>query len=114
MPGIKTRCPMSKDLLINVVAQTIWCPKLSQVQEMPIPRGVKKAELWQELRSLLKDQNQGADWPKTILDHGITKSELTKYVFALKPNHRYFSKKFQEDFDNSDYESDSSFDSAFE
>ena len=26
VPGKKARCPMSRDLLIMVVAKTIWCP----------------------------------------------------------------------------------------
>jgi len=27
LPGTKTRCPMSRDILVKVVAQTIWCAK---------------------------------------------------------------------------------------
>ena len=61
---------------------------------MSIPKGVRKAELWQELRRLLKEKFSGTAWPQTILDRGITKAELTKYIFALKPSHRYFGKKY--------------------
>ena len=48
------------------------------------------------------------------MDRGITKDELIKYIFALKPSHRYFGKKYQDDYNISSDESDSSFDSAFE
>jgi len=31
LPGTKTRCPMSRDILIKVVAQTIWCAKKTEI-----------------------------------------------------------------------------------
>ena len=46
LPGKKSRCPMSRDILIMVLAQTIWCAKLSEVEEVEKPRGFRKAELW--------------------------------------------------------------------
>jgi len=46
LPGKKSRCPMSRDILIMVLVQTIWCAKLSEVEEVEKPRGVRKAELW--------------------------------------------------------------------
>ena len=46
LPGKKSRCPMSRDILIMVLAQTIWCAKLSEVEEVEKPRKVRKAELW--------------------------------------------------------------------
>ena len=59
LPGKKTRCPMSRDILIMVLAQTIWCAKLSDVEAVEKPRRVLKAELWQELQRLIKLKNAG-------------------------------------------------------
>lgn len=49
LPGKKSRCPMSRDILIMVLAQTIWCAKISEVEVVEVPRRVRKAELWKEL-----------------------------------------------------------------
>ena len=49
LPGTKARCPMSRDILIKVVAQTTWCAKRSEIQDPEKPRGLRKAQLWQEL-----------------------------------------------------------------
>ena len=50
LPGKKSRCPMSRDILISVLAQTTWCAQSSTVEEVEVPKRVRKAELWQELQ----------------------------------------------------------------
>ena len=117
LPGKKSRCPMSRDILIMVLAQTIWCAKLSEVEEVEKPRGVRKAELWSELQRLIKLKSAGSGWPETILSRGITNQELAYYIYALKPNHQYFSEDASECGKNaaiSDTDSDASYDSVFE
>ena len=110
LPGKKSRCPMSRKILIMVLAQTIWCPKCSEVedvQDICVPRGVRKAELWKELQRLLKLKCTGIGWPETVLARGITNVELTKRIYALKPDHRYFSEANQDGTDESDSDSTS-------
>ena len=80
LPGTKTRCPMSRDILIKVVAQTIWCAKRTEIEEPEKPRGVRKAELWQELQRLLKVKCAGTVWSETVLDRGVTNLEILKYI----------------------------------
>ena len=56
-------------------------------------------------------------WPETILARGITNQELTQYIYALKPDHRYFKEDSQYRFKGgaiSDIDSDASHDSLFE
>ena len=72
LPGKKSRCPMSRDILIMVLAQTIWCAKSSDVEEVEVPRRVRKAELWQELQRLIKLKCSGTGWPESVLARGIT------------------------------------------
>jgi len=84
------------------------------MQEVPIPRSVRKAELWQELQRLIHKKCPGAGWPDTVKAQGITKAELTSYIYALKPSHRYFGRSSQEAADKYSEDSASSFDSAFE
>ena len=84
------------------------------MEEPEKPRGVRKAELWQELQRLLKVKCAGSTWPESVLDRGITNLELLKYIQALNPSHHYFQKCWQEDTDNASDGLDSSFDSAFE
>ena len=76
LPGKRNRCPMSRDILIMVLAQTLWCAKSSEVEEVEVPRRVRKAELWQELQRLLKLKGSGSCWPETILSRGITNQDL--------------------------------------
>ena len=114
LPGTKARCPMSRDMLIKVIAQTTWCAKRSEIQDPEKPRGLRKAQLWLELQRLLKSKCSGAVWAETVLDRGITNLEILKYIQALNPSHHYFGKCHQEDADDCYDDLDSSFDSAFE
>lgn len=117
LPGKKSRCPMSKDILISVLAQTVWCAKIAEVEEVEKPRRVRKAELWQELQQLIRQKQDGAGWPETILARGITNQELANYIYALKKDHRFFKAAAQECGKNaaaSDTDSDASYDSLFE
>ena len=117
LPGKKSRCPMSRDILISVLAQTVWCAKISQVEEVEKPRRVCKAELWHELQQLIKQKHDGVGWPETILARGVTNQELSKYIYALKPDHRYFKEDFQYICKGGaipDTDSDASYDSLFE
>ena len=114
LPGTKTRCPMSRDMLIKVVAQTIWCAKQSEIEDLEKPKGLRKAQLWVELQRLLKSKCEGATWPETILDRGITNQEILKFIQALNPSHHYFGKCHQEDTDDAFDNLDSSYDSVFE
>ena len=107
LPGKKARCPMSRDILIKVVAQTVWCAKLTELEDPEKPKGVRKAQLWMELQRLLKSKCAGTAWPQTVLDRGITNIEILKYIQALDPNHHFFHNSPSAD-------ADSSFDSAFE
>jgi len=77
-----------------VIAQTMWCAKQSQTMEVLVPMNVRSAELWYKLQQLISKKYPGANWPETVKARGITKAELTQYIYALKPNHRYFSKSF--------------------
>ena len=114
LPGTKSRCPMSRDILIKVVAQTTWCAKRTEIEDPEKPKGVRKAQLWLELQRLLKLKCAGTAWPETVLDRGITNLEILKYIQALHPSHHYFGKRSQEDSDNTYDDLDSSFDSVFE
>ena len=114
LPGTKARCPMSRDILIKVLAQTTWCAKRAEIEDPEKPKGLRKAELWLELQRLLKSKFAGTAWPKTVLDRGITNLEILKYIQALNPSHRYFGKKHQDVIDLSSDDLDSSFDSEFE
>ena len=62
--------------------------------EVLVPMSVRSAELWKELQQLISKKYPGASWPETVKARGITKAELIQYIYALKPNHRYFSKSF--------------------
>ena len=43
LPGTKARCPMSRDMLIKVLAQTTWCAKLTEIEDPEKTKGVQKA-----------------------------------------------------------------------
>ena len=76
LPGKRDRCAMSRQHLIMVIAQTTWCTKWSKTVEVPIPRNVRSAELWQELQRLINKKYPGTAWPETVKARGITKAEL--------------------------------------
>ena len=114
LPGTKARCPMSRDILIKVLAQTTWCAKRSEIQDPEKPRGLRKAKLWLELQRLLKSKCGGTAWPETVLDRGITNLDILKYIQAINPGHHYFGKCHQEVPADGYDDLDSSFDSAFE
>ena len=63
LPGNKARCPMSRNILIKVLAQTTWCAQRSEIQNPEKPKGIRKAQLWQELQRLLKPKCGGTAWP---------------------------------------------------
>ena len=105
---------MNRDILIKVVAQTIWCAKRTEIEDPEKPKGVRKAQLWFELQRLLKSKCAGTAWPQTVFDRGITNLEILKYIRALDPNHRFFQDNSSADADNAINDLDSSFDSAFE
>ena len=66
---------------------------------------------------MIKLKNTGSGWPETILSRGITNQELAYYIYALKPNHQYFSEDASGCGKNaaiSDTDSDASYDSVFE
>ena len=46
LPGKRARCAMSRQLLIMVIAQTMWCAKQSHTMEVLVPMNVRSAELW--------------------------------------------------------------------
>ena len=80
LPGTKKMCPMSRDILIKVVAQTVWCAKRTDLEDPEKPKGVRKAQLWIELQQLLKSKCAGTAWPQTVFDRGITNLEILKYI----------------------------------
>ena len=114
LPGTKARCPMSRDILIKIVAQTTWCAKRTEIEDPEKPKGLRKAQLWLELQRLIKLKCAGTAWSKTVLDRGITNLEILKYIQALNPSHHYFVKYHQDDADDAYDDLDSSYDSAFE
>ena len=79
-----------------------------------MPSGLKKQTLWEELNGLVEKRCPEGSWPESVKQRGITNMELLKYIYALKPTHKYFSK----DFDGEDeWRSDGSYsseDSEFE
>tara|TARA_B100000768_G_C11142731_1_gene316797 strand:+ start:60 stop:419 length:360 start_codon:yes stop_codon:yes gene_type:complete len=80
LPGTKSRCPMSREILVKVLAQTIWCAKQSDIEDPEKPKGLHKTQLWLELNRLLKSKCAGTAWPNTVLDRGITNLEILKYI----------------------------------
>ena len=71
---------MSREILVKVLAQTIWCAKLSDIEDLEKPEGLRKTQLWLELNRLLKSKCAGTAWPNTVLDRGITNLEILKYI----------------------------------
>ena len=80
IPGTRSRCPMSRDILIKVLAQTIWCAKRSEILNPEKPKGIRKSQLWLELQRLLKLKCARSTWPETVLDRGITNLDILKYI----------------------------------
>ena len=71
---------MSREVLIKILAQTIWCAKQTELEDPEKPKNLRKAQLWPELQRLIMLKCAGTAWPETVLDRGITNLEILKYI----------------------------------
>ena len=115
MPGKKSNCPFSRDLMIEIAAKLKWCAKMKDIYEVVMPRGILKDDLWEQVPEHIEVKCPGAGWPEKVKNRGSTNLELLKYLYALNPRHRFFSKNYNAEVeDNSSNEWTDSEDSAFE
>ncbi len=63
MPGKKSNCPFSRDLMIEIVAKVRWCAKMKDINEVVMPRGILKDDLWEQVQEHIEVKCPGAGWP---------------------------------------------------